>query len=92
MLLDPIDKLQIDFNALQLAHDENPDHDGPLCDVLTDDHTRRALADYFGECEDYSDDLLPALLAAYKETQAVEDVARLMSWSLMASLSGTEDE
>lgn len=74
-VLDIGEKIAIDFIAARIADDENPGFEGRLIDIITEDHVKRAIVEYFSESEEWSDDLLPAALEMYRATEAMEDIA-----------------
>lgn len=67
-MLDIIEIAQIDILAAKCTEADHPNFDGRLCDILTDAHVEKALTEYFSECEEWSDALLPQALKAYRES------------------------
>jgi hypothetical protein len=72
-MFDPIFMMHIRFAAACMANDQNPDYEGRLIDIITDDHYRAALKDYFSEDPDWTDDLLPRALEKFKESEEIEE-------------------
>jgi len=66
--------IQIDMIGCRIAIEEHPD-DAP-CDVWSEDIVARAIKEYFSDCEEWSDNMLPGAMAWYKEAKAVDDFAR----------------
>lgn len=83
---DITEKLHLDFRASCIANDENPDYHGRLIDIITEDHIKQALREYFEECPEWGENLMPYALKMYYETEKIEQHVKGMIDNFMSAL------
>lgn len=88
-MFDPIEKFHIDFRAACIADDENPGYEGRLIDIITEEHIKAAIREYFVEEPEWSEDLMPQALKLYRETEAMEQRIKGFCDNLMSTLLPT---
>lgn len=87
MAFDMLTMLQIDLIACRMAIEANPDV-APV-ETINDEIIGRAIAEYFSDCGEWSDDLLEAAMAEYHKARDIERVANSLVAGVMSKLMPT---
>jgi hypothetical protein len=85
---DPMEMLEIQFSAARIANAENPDFYGRLIDIMDDTHVEKAIREYFSDCSEWSEDLMPEALKVYHATEEIENAAQDFADRFVKSMLG----
>jgi hypothetical protein len=85
-MFDPFEKLEIDILATFIADKENPDYEGRLIDIMTEEHLKKGIRKYFEDTEGWHEGLMEGALKMYKDAVEAEQVAQRFCDDLMQSI------
>lgn len=87
--LDPLQLLTIDMAAAVKCNDDNPEYVGRLIDILTEEHIKHGIREFFKDTEGWDENLMPQALALYHKAKAFEAIAEKAVHEMLKSMFGS---